>query len=66
VVLDVEYGGRVKDPWGRERIGFTAKTSIDRKDFGLIWNQTLDGGGVLVGHEVEIDIDIEAVRAKTV
>lgn len=64
VVLDVEYAGRVKDPWGGERAGFTAKTSIDRKDFGLTWNQTLDAGGVVVGDKVEIDLEIEAVKAK--
>jgi polyisoprenoid-binding protein YceI len=64
VVLDVEYAGRVKDPWGGERVGFTAKTSIDRKDFGLTWNQTLDAGGVVVGDKVEIDIEIEATKAK--
>jgi polyisoprenoid-binding protein YceI len=64
VVLDVEYAGRVKDPWGGERAGFTATTSIDRKDFGLTWNQTLDAGGVVVGDKVEIDLEIEAVKAK--
>lgn len=64
VVLDVEYAGRVKDPWGGERAGFTAKTSIDRKDFGLTWNQPLDAGGVVVGDKVEIDLEVEAVKAK--
>jgi polyisoprenoid-binding protein YceI len=64
VALDAEYAGRVKDPWGGERAGFTAKASIDRKDFGLTWNQTLDAGGVVVGDKVEIDIEIEAVKAK--
>ncbi|MEW6434369.1 MAG: YceI family protein [Myxococcota bacterium] len=64
IVLDVDYAGRVKDPWGGERAGFTAKTSIDRKDFGLTWNQTLDAGGVVVGDKVEIGIEIEAVKAK--
>ncbi len=63
VALDVEYGGRGKDPWGNERVGFVARGSLDRKDFGLGWNQVLEAGGVLVGDRVEIDIDIEAVRA---
>lgn len=63
VVLDVEYAGRVKDPWGGERAGFSAKTSIDRKDFGLTWNKALDAGGVVVGDKVEIDIEIEATKA---
>jgi len=63
VALDVEYGGRAKDPWGNERAGFVAKTSLDRKDFGLQWNQLLEAGGVLVGERVDIDVDLEVVRA---
>jgi polyisoprenoid-binding protein YceI len=62
VVLDVEYAGRTKDPWGHERAGFTAKTSIDRKDFGLTWNQVLEAGGVMVGDRVDVEIDVEAVK----
>jgi polyisoprenoid-binding protein YceI len=62
VVLDVEYAGRTKDPWGHERAGFTARTSIDRKDFGLTWNQVLEAGGVMVGDRVEIEIEVEAVK----
>jgi len=62
VLLDVEYAGRVKDPWGGERAGFTARTSIDRKVFGLLWNKALETGGILVGDKVEIEIDIEVVR----
>jgi polyisoprenoid-binding protein YceI len=65
VVLDVEYSGRVKDPWGGERMGFTAKTSISRKDYGLTWNQAIEAGGVMVGDKVEITIEIEAVKSKT-
>jgi len=52
VVLDVEYGGRAKDPWGNQRALFTAKASLDRRDFGLKWNQMLEAGGVLVGELV--------------
>ena len=63
VTLEVEYAGRVKDLWGGERIGFTARTAISRKDFGLTWNQALEAGGVLVGDKVEIVIEIEAMRA---
>jgi polyisoprenoid-binding protein YceI len=63
VVLDAEYGGRGKDPWGNERVGFVAKTSIDRKDFGLTWNQVLETGGILVGDRVEIELDVQGVRA---
>jgi len=64
VVLDVEYAGRMKDPWGGERAGFSARTSLDRKDFGLTWNQVLEAGGILVGDRVEIDIEVEAVKSK--
>jgi|SRR5215467_4217632 len=64
VSLDVDYGGFGKDPWGNERVGFTAKTSLDRKDFGLHWNQVLETGGVLVGDRVDIEIEIEAARSK--
>jgi len=62
VVLDVEYAGRTKDPWGHERAGFTARTSIDRKDFGLTWNQVLEAGGAVVGDRVDIEIEVEAVK----
>jgi polyisoprenoid-binding protein YceI len=63
VVLAAEYGGRAKDPWGGERVGFTAKTKINRTDFGLKWNQALEAGGVLVGEAVEIVIELEAKKA---
>jgi polyisoprenoid-binding protein YceI len=63
VELHVESLGSGKDPWGNERAGFAAKTTINRKDFGLHWNQALETGGVLVGDKVEITLDIEAIRA---
>lgn len=63
VVLDAEETGRGTDPWGQEKLGFTATTSIDRKDFGLTWNQALEAGGVLVSEEVKISIDGQAARA---
>ncbi len=62
VVLDVEYGGRGRDPWGNERAGFMARTSINRKDYGLTWNQALETGGVLVADRVDIEIELEAIR----
>ena len=62
VVLSVEHHGQARDPWGNERAAFTAKTSVDRKDFGLTWNQVLETGGVMVGDRVEIEIDVEAVK----
>jgi len=62
IALDAEYGGRGKDPWGNERVGFTAKGSLDRKDFGLKWNQALETGGVLVSDRVDIELEVQAVR----
>ena len=52
-----------KDPWGNARIGLSAKTKIDRKDFGLTWNAALETGGVLVGDDVNITLDIQLLRA---
>lgn len=63
VVLDVEgLDQEVKDPWGNTRLGASAKTKINRKDFGLTWNQALEAGGVMVGDEVEISLDVELIR----
>jgi polyisoprenoid-binding protein YceI len=61
VTLEVEALGGGKDPWGNERLGFAAKTKIDRGDFGLKWNQVLEAGGVLVGEHIEIEADVEVV-----
>ncbi len=66
VELDAEYFGAANDPWGNQRIGLHAKTAINRKDFGLNWNQALEAGGVLVGEQVEIALDVEAVSAQAV
>jgi polyisoprenoid-binding protein YceI len=62
VTLDVEHGGQGRDPWGNERIGFTATASLNRKEFGLTWNQALETGGLLVADRVDVEIEIEAVR----
>lgn len=64
VVLDTEIGGEVKDPWGGERAAFTASTKIDRRDYGIVWNKTLEGGGFLVGNEVKIILEVEGVKKK--
>jgi len=64
VALGVEYAGRTKDPWGGERAGFTAKTAIDRKDYGLTWNMALEAGGFVVGDKVEINLEIEVVKVQ--
>jgi len=63
VVLEAEYGGNTKDPWGNNRAGFGARTSIDRTDFGLKWNMALEAGGIVVGNKVDIEIEVEAVQA---
>jgi polyisoprenoid-binding protein YceI len=63
VSLDTEFLGKGKDPWGNERYGFHAETTVNRKDFGMTWNEVVEAGGVLVGDEVEITLDVEAVPA---
>ena len=62
VALDVEYAGQAKSPWGTTSAGFSGSTTINRKDWGLEWNQALETGGVLVGDKVRIDIELELVR----
>ncbi len=62
VPLEVTFEGGAKDPWGGERVGFTAAAELDREAFGLTWNQALETGGVLVGKTVKIEIEAEAVR----
>ena len=62
VVLDVTSEGRVKDPWGGERAGYSAKTKIKRSDFGLTWNMALETGGVVVGDEIKIALEVELVK----
>ena len=63
VILAVERLGKGKDPWGNERIVFSASVSVDRKDFGLKWNQALETGGVLVADRVDINLEVEGVKA---
>ncbi len=62
VVLDVEYSGQAKSPWGTTSAGFSAQTKISRKDWDLAWNAALETGGVLVGDEVTITIELEIVK----
>jgi polyisoprenoid-binding protein YceI len=64
VVLDAELIGKIVDPYGNDRAGFSAKTSIDRKDFGLHWNMLLEAGGFAVADKIDINLEFEAVRAK--
>ena len=63
VTLDAVYEGRGRDPWGGERVSFSAETTIDRREFGLVWNQALETGGVLVSTDVKVQITIQAVRS---
>jgi len=63
VVLEVEHGGKVKDPWGNNRGGFSVKGTIDRKDFGISFNQVLEAGGLALGETVDISADLEVVSA---
>jgi len=66
VALETELLGGGKDPWGKRRLGFSARTKINRKDFGLNWNQVLEAGGVLVAEQVEISLDLQAVEEEAV
>jgi len=62
VTLDAKFEGRAKDPWGNDRAGFSATGKLNRHDFGLNWNQALETGGVVVGDEVKLTLDVEVVR----
>lgn len=64
VVLDVAFLGSAKDPWGNTRAGFTATMTVNRKDYGVNWNETLDSGGLLIGEEVAIEINVEGMVPK--
>jgi polyisoprenoid-binding protein YceI len=64
VTLDVKETGGGKDPWGNERLGFTANGTISRSEWGLKWNQALEAGGVLVSDKVEIDVEVQVVVGK--
>ena len=64
VLFDVEGPTPpAKDPWGNLRIAVSATTKISRKDFGLVWNAALESGGILVGDDVTINLDVQFVRA---
>lgn len=61
VTMEVEYLGTGKNPWGATVAGFNATTTINREDFGLTWNQALEAGGILVGRDVKLELDVQAV-----
>ena len=62
VVLDCEYEGRGTDPWGKTRAGFNFRTELDRREWGLRWNQALETGGVLVANKVRVEGEVQFVR----
>jgi polyisoprenoid-binding protein YceI len=62
VQFDLTFEGRGKDPWGNERAAFAAETRLDRRDFGLTWNTPLETGGILVGNDVRVSVQLETVR----
>jgi polyisoprenoid-binding protein YceI len=61
VPLEVSFDGYVRDPWGADRAVFSARTGVNREDFGITWNVALETGGVLVSKEIQIEIDLESV-----
>jgi polyisoprenoid-binding protein YceI len=60
VVLEAEFNGQGLNPWGKQVVGFSAHTALNRKDFGLNWNVALEAGGVLVSDTIKITLEIEA------
>jgi polyisoprenoid-binding protein YceI len=64
VTLEGTYEGTGKDPWGGTRAGARATAKIDRRDWGLVWNQTLETGGILVSNDVRVELEVQAVQAQ--
>ena len=64
IELDLEVLGMVNDPWGNTRVGFTLSGKINRKDWGLSWNKVMEGGGLVVGEDVTLTIEIEGIQDK--
>jgi len=62
IVVPVTFGGLAKDPWGNERAGFSVALTLNRKDYGINFNKVLDAGGMMLGDDVEISIELEAVK----
>lgn len=63
IPLKIEFYGEGKDPWGNHKVGFGFETEINRKDFGLTWNSTLEAGGVLVGENVKLEGEIQLIKS---
>jgi polyisoprenoid-binding protein YceI len=64
VTLPVEFLGFGKDPWGNDRAGFAIETTLNRKDFGILWNKALDQGGYVLGDDVKVVINLETIKKK--
>ncbi|MFA6958794.1 MAG: YceI family protein [Thermoanaerobaculia bacterium] len=64
ITVPVEFGGFTKDPWGNEKAGFSTDFTVNRKDFGINWNKTLDQGGVVLGEDVKISLSLELNKKK--
>jgi polyisoprenoid-binding protein YceI len=64
VVLDTKFNGTVNDPWGNTKAGFKATTTVNRKEFGIVYNKTLEAGGLLLGEDVEVAINVELAKEK--
>ena len=64
LTIPVDFGGTVTDQRGTEKAGFSLATKLNRKDYGIVWNQTLDSGGMMLGDDVEITVNIEANKKK--
>jgi polyisoprenoid-binding protein YceI len=62
IVLPVTYGGSGKDPWGHTKAGFSTEIILNRKDFGMSWNAALDNGGLMLGDEVQVTVELEALK----
>jgi len=65
ITLECTYNGKVDDPWGFTRVGFTATGRINRQDYGVSWSKALDSGGLVAGNDVDILIQVEAARKKS-
>lgn len=62
ITLEATFLGIARDPWGNERAGFSTQAVVNRKEFGMVWNTTLDNGGLILGDEVQLTIDLETIR----
>lgn len=64
VTVKVTHLGFVKDPWGNERAGFEVESTLNRKEYGILWNQALDAGGFMLGDDVKVTINLETIKPK--